>query len=639
MKKALSLLTVVILLLSFAPLSLALNYQRTLGNEATFETMGEVKANAPAAMAAILGGNYASHPVMADYPDDTTYVYRSADMFGRNAAVRLNTNLVVFTDQVFENKDKAHSYLTDLGIISLVDEAKGSAVLITPADGKAFAAADARNYYALQTAMFAQGASRRENDQVIRFADCVYYGGYSFYYVIGIDGGASFVNNRIAGSVDYVSRIGGMLLLNGNMDRVREVASPVPVYLVNAKDDIVKKYCRANAVDSFLVEGDKRTDYSHLNPLQKVISLTTKNADAASLVQDAYYGMFIKAQRGQALFQGLNSADTIYKGYTNDQAPYSLCARNAMLSGVTADGIYEFTVVDDVTFADIKTDKGEYLQTWYEYLPEEIVSGQAAPHSIPLILTNHGGGDDPRQFVDGNGFMELAGKERLAMVAPYHQSMGYGPSRESADGSVLHLCLPKLVQHMLDKYPALDPSRVYVTGYSMGSGATVRSIYGNASLFAAAAPQAAGRIVPTDEMATQMSSTNLPVLFTCSEHDMAMLYVFDPVESRLGEGYEYMLDLYLGFNNMDPLPERDFDKYPITGFGASTCTYTRIHNEYDNYQWLFNTKEGIPMVGLNITMGLVHALYPPYAELCWNFMKHYSRNTETGEIIYNPYVR
>ena len=370
--------------------------------------------------------------------------------------MRLNTNLVVLLIRCLKTRIRPLKHLAD-GIISLVDERRAMLCNNTCRRKGPLR----RCAFIMHTDCYVcAGRFRRENDQVIRFADCVYYGGYSFYYVIGIDGGASFVNNRIAGSVDYVSRIGGMLLLNGNMDRVREVASPVPVYLVNAKDDIVKKYCRANAVDSFLVEGDKRTDYNHLNPLQKVISLTTENVDAASLIQDAYYGLFIKAQRGQALFQGLNSADTIYKGYTNDQAPYSLCARNAMLSGVTADGIYEFTVVDEVTFADIKTDKGEYLQTWYEYLPEEIVSGQAAPHSIPLILTNHGGGDDPRQFVDGNGFMELAGKERLAMVAPYHQSMGYGPSRESADGSVLHLCLPKLVQHMLDKYPALDPSRL-----------------------------------------------------------------------------------------------------------------------------------------------------------------------------------
>lgn len=99
-----------------------------------------------------------------------------------------------------------------------------------------------------------------------------------------------------------------------------------------------------------------------------------------------------------------------------DSAPYSLDPRNALINGVTMDGIYEFVRIDD-RFSDIKTEAGEYLQTWYEYLPEEIVNGTAKEG------TSSDSGvawrcDDPRQYVDGQGFLELAGKERLAIVAP-----------------------------------------------------------------------------------------------------------------------------------------------------------------------------------------------------------------------------
>jgi hypothetical protein len=40
------------------------------------------------------------------------------------------------------------------------------------------------------------------------------------------------------------------------------------------------------------------------------------------------------------LKRGLHSASTPYQGYGMDQAPYSLCARNAVINGVTADGIH-----------------------------------------------------------------------------------------------------------------------------------------------------------------------------------------------------------------------------------------------------------------------------------------------------------
>lgn len=36
---------------------------------------------------------------------------------------------------------------------------------------------------------------------------------------------------------------------------------------------------------------------------------------------------------------------------------------------------------------------------------------------------------------------------------------------------------------------------------------------------------------------------------------------------------------------------------------------------------------------------IVHCLYPQYANMVWDFLKHYSRDLTTGEIVYNPYVR
>ena len=52
--------------------------------------------------------------------------------------------------------------------------------------------------------------------------------------MIGIGIGATFLNNYVAPVLDYVSRIGGLLLINGTMERIREVADEVPAYLVNA---------------------------------------------------------------------------------------------------------------------------------------------------------------------------------------------------------------------------------------------------------------------------------------------------------------------------------------------------------------------------------------------------------------------
>ena len=162
MKKLLCLLLALMLLLSAMP-ALALDYTATLGNEATMETYAEARENAPAALQAVTGKNYVPHPAMADFPGDTAFIYRSPDMYGINAAVRINTTILVYTDQSFEDKWEAQEYLADLGLIDIINEARGAIVLVTPAtpvsEGPSgvtggFGAADQKNYYKLQKDIF-----------------------------------------------------------------------------------------------------------------------------------------------------------------------------------------------------------------------------------------------------------------------------------------------------------------------------------------------------------------------------------------------------------------------------------------------------------------------------------------------------
>ena len=49
--------------------------------------------------------------------------------------------------------------------------------------------------------------------------------------------------------------------------------------------------------------------------------------------------------------------------------------------------------------------------------------------------------------------------------------------------------------------------------------------------------------------------------------------------------------------------------------------------------------DGAPMVGIAYTANLKHALYPEFGPLAWDWAKHFSRDQETGEIIYDPYVK
>ena len=614
----------------FLPLSAsALNYTGTQKNQASFETLEEARANAPAAVAAIDGNGsrtYKSHPALDGIPKGTVFIYRSANMFGGHAAARMNTVLMVFAEKAFASKDAAQQYLKDLGVIKVIDEAIGSVVLVTPADGKAFGAADQKYYYGLQTAMFAQKASEPGGRGAAGYADGEYFGGFSNLYVVGIDGGATYLNNYIAGTIDYVGRIAGMLLINGKMDIARAVAGLVPVYLVNAADYVVEKYKKANGVNAYEAANGVEAYYDQAIPFRRVVVAKDQDASAAKYIKDAYYSLFVKAQRVGVLKAGLNSASTPYQGYSMDQAPFSLCARNAIINGVTADGLH-VTVKSENRFSDVKTPNGEFLQYWVEYLPNEVVKGTAPAGTVPLWLALHGGGDDPRQFVDEIGLLPLAGKDRFAIVAPDHSTIS----------NLLSDVLPKLVRYMLETYPALDPSRVYVTGYSMGGAATLRAINGDPSVFAAAVPMAAAPYMGTPEQVAQFKKYHLPVLFTTSAFDLGG--AFDQVNGTIAAGYQTQLKAFLGYNAMKPVEAFDFKTYPIIGFKADLTERVTVNGEYENIRWFLSDSNGAPMVGVAYTANLIHALYPEYGKLGWEWARKFSRDQKTGAIKYNPYAR
>ena len=67
-----------------------------------------------------------------------------------------------------------------------------------------------------------------------------------------------------------MGRIAGLLLVNGDMELIRKVASEVPVYLVNPTDEVVAKYKAANGVNAWGFNGDVQIFYDQNIPLRKV---------------------------------------------------------------------------------------------------------------------------------------------------------------------------------------------------------------------------------------------------------------------------------------------------------------------------------------------------------------------------------
>ena len=618
-----------LLLIGAATQAYATGFTGELGNEATFETLQEANQNSVNIVSSIVENDtkaFATHPVLDGYPEGTTFVYRSANQYAGRAAARLNTNIFVYAPEHFENKDDAMAYLKDLGLIKLIDEAVGSIVLVTPI-GDSFDMADVASYYALQTAMLSQKEAKRlEDGTAIYYSDAEYFGGYGFEYFIGIDDGATFFNNYIAPEIDFSGRMAGVLLFGGDMQRTRQPATFIPIALVNSDEAIVSKYRAVNGVNAQDVMDGRVVSYNQQWPLRKVIDISEEIVDKAALIEEVYRGMMVKAMRVPVLTQGMNSAGTPYSGYGFDEAPYSLCDRCYVVDGKTEGGVVMISHQgDDDRFAEYKTEAGEYIDVWYEYLPQEVLDGTAPAGSVPLILCNHGGGDDARVFVDEFGLIELSEKERVALVAPDHQTVG----------SVRGPALTAVAKYMLEKYPALDASRVYMTGYSMGGGATYLAAYHEPTLFAAIAPFAGSATPMPEENAANFDGVELPTILSISAFDPAGRRLA-ALEGNLNEAEQGMVSTWAGINGKK-LPAFDFEKYPLFGQKADRTVTDTINDEFARTTWYFNNEKGEPRFAFIYMEDMVHALYPEYADMLWDFVKNYSRDPETKEIIYNAY--
>ena len=116
-------------------------------------------------------------------------------------------------------------------------------------------------------------------------------------------------------------------------------------------------------------------------------------------------------------------------------------------------------------------------------------------------------------------------------------------------------------------------------------------------------------------------------------------YVKNGNINRTADGMLDAMRYFCRYNEIPEIPAGDEVAYPISGFKADIYTRTKTNGEYTKHSWYMVNDDGVPMVGLTFTDDIVHCLYPEYAQMVWDFCKHYSRDQETGEIIYNPYVR
>lgn len=439
--------------------------------------------------------------------------------------------------------------------------------------------------------------------------------------VIGIDEGATFVNNYISQNCWAVA---GIFTYGGEMTEGLTYDVAVPVYMTNPTQTAIDYYVEANDAKKV----DDTTYRSETHPLHQVI------IGSETTLKDAF-----KAAWDKVLSKNYRTHNEKTEFYMSNPGtfrdPYPIYA------------IYDMTKIQyNEHYNEALNGEGSY--TWFEYIPTQVL--EAKDGTVPLVVTLHGNGNDAKLMGDTTGWVDLAIEEGFMVVSPEWQdgvvdsaTQQLGPNFYNCDGLEGDKLI-EWIEVLKTTYPQIDANRIYVTGLSAGGSAS--SLYGVKyhETFAAVAAVSAPGLDKAEiaQIAENYEGTPVPFMYICGDHDF-----FGMIPVDLSSPYCLQVGPGVGLAQVDP----NVDIFPmlqayqkINGLEV-TEKYDLSVNEYygiklDNQQWIkIGDKDALEGTLSNedgVIMQLVamkdqaHWTYPPQAEYIWNFFTNYSKEEPTN---------
>lgn len=460
------------------------------------------------------------------------------------------------------------------------------------------------------------------NDDKEAFIDLVGIG-VKNVKVIGIDEGSTFVNNYISQSCYFVA---GMMLYGGEINENLEKNDVVPAYLSNSNENVQAFYKHINEATEE-ENSDKYTIYRNKDNSLQAVAVSSKEEDLSEAFNNAWESIFSQN----------------YRQHNDISEFYNLSARDVTDSY----DLIEIPIFEDLDisynqmiYESVTGMSGKY--TWFEYVPNSI--NESENESVPLIVNLHGNQNDPRLQGDSTGWPELAAKENFIMVAPEWQDKEvnfFGCDGLGEEGVM------NLIKDLKVKYPQIDPSRIYLTGLSIGGAESFLLGAKYSDVFAAVGIVSGVNVFAEEvvEISENYTGGEVPLLYICGDHDFFQMIPVDG-SSQYGTQYLYgdqvwdedenthifsSLQAYQKINGLE-VTEMDMSKNEYYGIGLDNQQWTKLGDK-DMYTGTLSNENGV-LMELAAVKDLAHWNYKPEAEYIWNFFKNYERNIENGELIF-----
>ena len=422
--------------------------------------------------------------------------------------------------------------------------------------------------------------------------------------VVGLGGGATFVNQVIAPRAG--NQIADILTVDGKPGKE---AKPVPAYVAGkGAAKVAKAYQKALREDE---------------PLLQVVVNPDAKASLKTILEDAWKQVLGRNYRYN------NYQHTHYEGAklgeygSYELEPYLDCEALGM----------KRIIVEQPTGKDTKW-------LWYEYWPQELLEG-APEKSIPVMVLLHGNMNDPRTQAETSGFIQIAAEDRFFVVemewqgSPNYQAMGH-------DG------IETVLFQLLEKYPQLDPSRVYGEGLSAGSITATALGIKKSHLFAAVGGHSGGIFGGSfmgystldalwAEATQKRGAVEVPYCSVFGTKDNVVPYMSP--DNWKGNNYLNAWNTYEQMNGMEVASEMDFSVDPV--FGQVLKDRESIQTAKGDgitVETGVLYKGDVPMIKLVAVMDYGHWNFQPTARIMWDFFRQFRRDPQTKKLIYTAQV-
>lgn len=278
---------------------------------------------------------------------------------------------------------------------------------------------------------------------------------------------------------------------------------------------------------------------------------------------------------------------------------------------------------------------------WSTFTPMEAYEEENADKKYPVLFVFHGGSNTVFA-TESYGYAQMAAKEGFICVMPYASN---GGSADEEEGTTLDAEVDRIMETLRAEYP-IDESRIYAAGYSLGGRSTVRETIKHPNMFASVTVgghdlggiRQGNDYVFTDEEWDALEETPILQLDGDNEMRLKLPYGYSVTEdiatTALNRWFKINgIDREVTFEECKEIADTSEDTAQRKiGLDADDI-YTQYYDGTEFYTADFKNADDVTMIKVINVEGMIHWMTQSMAQVAWNFMSQYARDTETGELV------